>query len=110
MITFHPHTERSWREVAPGVGFCNLRAHCGANEHEHGTALLVRIAKGADANMHHHPGGEDTFILSGKLRIGEHHLVAGDYLWTPPGVAHEGHAEEEAVFFVVLPAGLQLQR
>jgi quercetin dioxygenase-like cupin family protein len=105
MITFVPHTERAWREVAPGVEFSNLRAHDGEN----GLTLLVRMAKGALARLHHHPGGEETFILSGKLRVGEHHLVAGDYLWTPPGVAHEGHAEEETMFFVVLPDGLLLE-
>ncbi|MGK3966796.1 hypothetical protein WMF38_21805 [Sorangium sp. So ce118] len=32
----------------------------------------------------------------------------GDYRWTAPGESHEGYAEEESVFFVVLPGGLDL--
>jgi quercetin dioxygenase-like cupin family protein len=73
------------------------------------STVLVRMAKGADAQLHNHPGGEETYMVSGKLRVGDHLLGAGDYLWTPPGVAHDGHAEEDAVFFVVLPAGLRVQ-
>jgi quercetin dioxygenase-like cupin family protein len=104
MTTFVPRLDQSFRDVAPGVQFCTLRAH----GEDHGQTLLVRMQKGAHAQLHHHPGGEETFIVSGKLRIGEHCLVAGDYLWTPPGVSHEGHAEEETTFFVVLPEGLRV--
>jgi quercetin dioxygenase-like cupin family protein len=102
MTTFQPHTERSWRRVAPGVDFSILRTHG-----TEGLTLLVRMAAGADAQLHDHPGGEETYLLSGKLRIDGHCLLPGDYLWTPPGVAHAGHAEEESIFFVVLPAGLR---
>ncbi|MFV8751790.1 cupin domain-containing protein [Nannocystaceae bacterium ST9] len=96
-------SEWSWREVAPGVEFCTLREHG-----EQGQTLLVRMAEGARARLHHHPGGEETFIVSGKIRIGEHQLGPGDYLWTPPGVAHDGLAERATLFFVVLPEGLRL--
>ena len=58
--------------------------------------------------LHDHPGGEETYLISGKLKVGEHCLVAGDYLWTPPGVAHDGYAEEDTELFLVLPAGIQV--
>jgi len=103
MTTFQSHRDNTWRTVAPGVEFCVLRAHGGD-----GMTLLVRMAAGADARLHDHRGGEETYIVSGKLRIGERHLVAGDYLWTQPGESHDGHAEVETVFFVVLPDGLQV--
>jgi len=102
---FTPHSARSWRQVANGVEFAGLRTH----DDRVGQTLLVRMAKGAHAQLHHHPGGEETYILTGRIRIGERTLVPGDYLWTPPGVAHEGHAEEETTFFVVLPQGLRVQ-
>ncbi len=70
--------------------------------------MFVRMAAGAYAPLHGHAGGEETYLISGKLRVGEDCLVAGDYLWTPPGVTHDGHAEEETLFFVVLPGGLQV--
>lgn len=90
--------------VAPGVEFSILRTH----EQSGGQTLLVRMAAGAHAPVHNHPGGEETYLVSGKLRVGEHELSPGDYLWTPPNVAHDGHSDEETVFFVVLPAGLRL--
>jgi quercetin dioxygenase-like cupin family protein len=105
MHVFVPLGERIWREVAPGVELSVLRPHGSGGD---GTTLLVRMAQGAHAVLHHHPGGEETFIISGKLRIGALVLGPGDYLWTPPGVAHSGDAEEETSFFVVLPAGLQV--
>lgn len=69
--------------------------------------MFVRMAAGARAPLHGHAGGEETYLVSGCLRVGEHVLRAGDYLWTPPDVEHEGYAEEDTTFFVVLPAGLQ---
>jgi quercetin dioxygenase-like cupin family protein len=107
MTIFHSHQERSWRQISPGVEFCYLREHGGPVGHRGGMTILVRMARGADAQLHVHPGGEETYMVSGKLRVGEHHLVAGDYLWTPPGAAHDGHAEEESFFFVVAPGGLK---
>jgi len=104
MNVFVPLAERVWREVAPGVELSTLRSHGDGA----GATLLVRMTKGAHAMLHHHPGGEETFIFSGRLRIGELVLGAGDYLWTAPGVAHEGDAEEETLFFVVLPDGLRV--
>lgn len=107
MPTFQSHQDRSWKTVAPGVEFCVLRPH-GSQGTGDGMTLLVRMAAGADAQLHDHAGGEETYIVSGKMRIGTRELVAGDYLWTAPGEPHDGHAHVETVFFVVLPAGLQV--
>lgn len=105
MTLFEPATDHRFQPVAPGVEFCRLR------EHENdGLTVLVRMQAGAHARLHEHAGGEETYLVSGKLRVGEHLLEPGDYLWTPPGVAHDGFAEEECLFFVVLPGGLQLVR
>lgn len=104
MTIFQPSQDNKWETVAPGVEFSILRAHGEAG----GQTVLVRMAAGAYAPLHHHPGGEETYLISGKLRVGEHELAPGDYLWTPPGEAHDGHAEGETMFFVVLPAGLRV--
>lgn len=103
MTTFVSHRDRAWHQISPGVETCHLRSH-----DNHGLTLLFRMAAGADAPLHHHPGGEETYIVSGKLRIGDHQLTAGDYIWTPPGVSHDAHADEESVFFVVVPSGLRV--
>src|SRR6267143_1636147 len=107
MTIFHSHQERSWRQISPGVEFCYLRKHDDPAGPPGGLTFLVHMARGADAQFHVHPGGEETYMVYGKLRVGEHHLVAGDYLWTPPGAAHDGHAEEESFFFIVAPGGLK---
>jgi quercetin dioxygenase-like cupin family protein len=102
MITFHSHLDRSWTTIAPGVDFCYLRTHGGD-----GVTVLARMKAGAHAPLHDHPGGEETYLVSGKLRVGAQCLEPGDYLWTPPGVAHDGYAEEDTEFFLVLPAGIR---
>jgi quercetin dioxygenase-like cupin family protein len=101
MTTFRSHLDRSWTTVAHGVDFCYLRAHGG-----NGITVFARMRAGAHAQLHDHPGGEETYLISGKLRVGERCLETGDYLWTPPGVAHDAYAEEDTEFFLVLPAGI----
>ncbi len=94
-------TERTFRTVGPGVETCILRKHDGK-----GITYLVRMQKGASSPAHGHPDGEETYIVSGTVRIGGRRLVAGDYLYTPPGESHDGHAEETALFFVIAPGGI----
>ncbi|WP_437898099.1 cupin domain-containing protein [Sorangium sp. So ce124] len=102
--TFRPQQDQSFETVAPGIQFSFLRRHDGGS----GLTVLVRMEKGAHARRHDHPGGEETYLVSGRLRIGERVLSPGDYLWTAPGERHDGYAEEESVFFVVLPGGLDV--
>jgi quercetin dioxygenase-like cupin family protein len=109
--THRLHQEQSFRTVAPGVEICVLRQHAGAQPGPAiaaGSTVMFRMAKGAHAPHHDHPGGEETYLISGRLRVGERTLLPGDYLWTAPGEAHDGFAEEPSVFFVVLPDGLRL--
>jgi len=112
--TYRTHQDQAFDTVAPGVEICVLRRHAGAPGAPRGPAVLAgstivfRMAKGARAPLHDHPGGEETYLVSGRLRVGERTLSAGDYLWTAPGEVHDGFAEEASVFFVVLPDGLRL--
>jgi quercetin dioxygenase-like cupin family protein len=97
---------------SPGVEICVLRIHP-----DGGLTFLVRMAKGGRAERHGHPGGEETYVLSGKLRIDRRIgadeqprpdvvLDAGDHVFAPPGEAHEGYAEEDTTFLVVAPGGI----
>ncbi|MDF2691738.1 MAG: hypothetical protein K0S65_121 [Labilithrix sp.] len=89
-----------------------LRLH-----HDGGLTFLIRMPKGARAERHGHPGGEETYILSGTLRIDRRvdaterpqpdlRLAAGDYVFVPAGEVHEGFAEEDTVFLVIAPGGI----
>jgi quercetin dioxygenase-like cupin family protein len=97
---------------SPGVEICILRTHS-----DGGLTFLVRMEKGGRAERHGHPGGEDTFLLSGTLRIdrrvgADAHprpdvvLATGDHVFVPPGEVHEGYAEEDTTFLVVAPGGI----
>jgi quercetin dioxygenase-like cupin family protein len=85
-----------------GVSVSGLRR----NE-EGGASFLVRIAPGARVPMHDHPGGEEVYVISGRARIGDVDVEAGDYLWTPPGGAHDLEARDETVIFVSAPNGVR---
>jgi quercetin dioxygenase-like cupin family protein len=113
-MTIH-HAQESGRVFAPiaeGVELSLLRKHDGA-----GATFLIRMARGARAPRHDHAGGEETYVLRGRLRIcgrvdaaqnpaPDLVLAAGEYGFAPPGETHEGVAEEEALFLVVAPGGV----
>jgi quercetin dioxygenase-like cupin family protein len=99
----------AFSSIAPGVEISVLRRHAGT-----GMTFLIRMAKGARAPRHDHPGGEETYVLSGTLRIcartaGAPDLVLGpgEYGFVPAGELHEGLAEEDTVFLVVAPGGVR---
>jgi quercetin dioxygenase-like cupin family protein len=87
----------------PGVTFRTLHA---AGEKNAGT-YLVRMSPGTRYPPHVHPKGEEVFVVSGSMRVGRDSMVAGDYLFTPPGAAHDAETAEGCVFLVVLPAPAQ---
>jgi quercetin dioxygenase-like cupin family protein len=102
----------SFLPIAPGVELGVLRRHLGG-----GMTFLVRMQEGARAPHHDHPGGEETYVLSGKLRIESRRasgraepdveLAAGDYFFAPAGETHDGIAvEPHTLFFVVAPGGV----
>ena len=105
-------TSRSFQTRSPGLDISVLRVHA-----DGGLTFLVRMQKGARSERHGHPGGEETYVLSGSVRIDRRAnaagtaepdvvLGAGDHLFAPPGEIHEGFALEETVFYVVAPGGI----
>ena len=67
------------------------------------SAALVRLEAGASVPAHDHPAGEEVFVLEGDVRIGRHHMKAGDYLYTPPDAKHAAASDGGCVFLVTLP-------
>ena len=65
-----------------------------------GATLLLRFEKGVVGAAHSHPGGEELFVVSGDITVGDERLGAGDYLWTPPGGVHEALAHEPTILLL----------
>ncbi|WP_116997390.1 nuclear transport factor 2 family protein [Desertimonas flava] len=90
--------EHRWIDVGDGVSIAALRV-VGAGA---GSALL-RFAPGARSPAHRHPAGEDLYILSGRVRVGDVVLEAGDYLHTPAGGVHDAASEDGALMYISVP-------
>jgi len=93
-------SEGEWQLTKiPGVTFKVLRA--GA-EKGAGT-FLIRMSATCAYPAHVHPGGEEVWVVEGSMRVGGDRMSAGDYLYTPPGGAHDAESEEGCTFLVSLP-------
>jgi quercetin dioxygenase-like cupin family protein len=93
-----PFGTARWIDVGGGVSMAPLRVEAGGA----GVALL-RFEPGAVSGAHRHPAGEDLYVVSGRLRVGDRVLQVGDYLHTPPGGVHDAEADEEAVVLISVP-------
>lgn len=95
--------EATWIDQGGGVELAPLRVVGGAA----GTALL-RFAAGARSPAHRHPGGEDLYVVSGRLRVGDVVLGAGDFLHTAPGGVHDAEAEAATLVLVTVPEPIEV--
>src|SRR6476659_7913901 len=89
--------EARWRPVREGVTLAPLRMESGAG------SFLMRYAPGSRSPAHTHPDGEEIYVISGKGRLVDLPIQAGDFIWTPPGEGDTLHAETEVVSHVVRP-------
>jgi anti-sigma factor ChrR (cupin superfamily) len=65
--------------------------------------VLGKLDPGAHYPAHDHIGGEEIYVLSGDLFIGEVKLVAGDFHSAAPGSRHEvNHSEQGCTILAVL--------
>lgn len=71
-----------------------------------GTAFL-RFDQGAVSHMHRHPAGEEMYVISGRLKVGDAVIGPGDYLRTPAGAVHEARALEDSVALIIVPEPLE---
>jgi quercetin dioxygenase-like cupin family protein len=90
-------SQAHWRRVREGVTLAPLRMEAGAG------TFLMRYEPGSRTPTHIHPDGEQNYVLSGKGRLDDLPIQAGDFIYTPPGEGHTLFAETEVVIHVVLP-------
>lgn len=103
-VTHTALADAQWMEVGAGVHLAALRVDGDAA----GVAFM-RFEPGAISPAHRHPGGEDLYVISGRLRVGDRTLNAGDFLHTPPGGVHDAEADgaDEAVVLISVPEPIE---
>ena len=90
-------TKAAWRAIREGVTVTPLRMSGGKG------TFLMRYEPRSRSPTHTHPGGEEIYVVSGKGRLDDLPIGAGDFVYTPPGEGHTLHAETEVVIHVLLP-------
>jgi quercetin dioxygenase-like cupin family protein len=65
--------------------------------------FMLKFEAGASYPNHNHPAGEEAFILEGEVRFGPDQLVAGDYLYTPPGAKHSVFSKTGCKMLLIVP-------
>lgn len=91
----------------PGVDRHLLRH----DESSHTSVYLARLAPGASFPDHRHPGGEDCFVLRGRIRDSRGEFGPGDFMYYGPGTVHSdlmATGEDPCILFVVSHGGIQI--
>jgi quercetin dioxygenase-like cupin family protein len=86
-----------WRPVFEGVELAPLNLKDGRG------SFLLRFKAGAVCPRHDHPGGEEIYVISGRGRLNDLPIAAGDFILTPPHESHALHAETEVLIHVITP-------
>jgi quercetin dioxygenase-like cupin family protein len=96
-------TERVWTPTGmAGVAICPV----GGDEKVNTAAY--RIEQGLALPAHTHPVWELVTVISGRLRLGDAVLSAGDFLHTDAGESHDVEAIETVEFLVTVGQDRQL--
>lgn len=92
--------ELDWEESYAG-GVARKKLERQAEESGKATSI-VRYAPGSQFPTHHHPSGEEIFVLEGIFSDETGDYPAGTYLRNPAGTSHAPYSENGCVIFVKL--------
>jgi quercetin dioxygenase-like cupin family protein len=99
-FAFLPQAETGgWYKLAvPGAAFKLLSL-----DRERGYAVaLGKLDPGAHYPSHHHFGGEDLYMLTGDLKIGDQVLHAGDYHHAAAETTHPINSSEDGCTLLIV--------
>jgi quercetin dioxygenase-like cupin family protein len=71
-------------------------------------SILLKFEPGASYPYHNHPAGEELFVLEGSVILEGTLLVAGDYLYTPPGFKHSVTSETGCIVLFMIPQEVEI--
>ncbi|WP_166367229.1 cupin domain-containing protein [Pseudomonas akapageensis] len=90
------------------TGFPGIRSSAIWGENGNGSDF-IEFKAGARFPLHDHEGQEEVLILSGRIRMGDLVMEAGDYLKIGPGEEHDAEALEDTLFFLVHLGGIVIK-
>jgi quercetin dioxygenase-like cupin family protein len=70
--------------------------------------IMLKFDPGARYPYHNHPAGEEILVLEGSVVIEGETLVAGDYLYTPPGFRHAVTTQTGCILLLMIPEEVQI--
>ena len=97
--------EREWREFADTPGVPVPVIACARLKFQQDRQTTVGVLP---QGLVGHPGGEEYYVLEGVLEDLGKSLLAGSYIWHPPGSAHRPASKDGCVVLVVLPEAVEL--
>ena len=92
--------EMKWAD-SPSAGVSRKRLAREEEERGHATSI-VRYERGANFNRHHHPFGEEIFVLDGIFSDERGDYPTGSYVRNPPGSVHAPFSVNGCILFVKL--------
>ena len=90
-------SDTRWRPAFDGVDLAPLNLKDGKG------SFLLRFKAGSVCPMHDHPGGEEIYVVSGRGRLNDLNVSAGDFIYTPPGESHALYAETDVLIHIITP-------
>ncbi len=86
-----------------GISQCSLWDN-GSN----GGTYLARLKANAYFPSHSHPGWEQAYVLSGKIKVGDVSISKGDYIFAESGDIHDARAITDTELLVFTEKGIEL--
>jgi quercetin dioxygenase-like cupin family protein len=109
LTTLVRSAEKEWQPLAePGISGISIKLLLFDEATRRAPTFLLKFAAGATYPAHHHPGGEEIFVIEGDLKLGKDHLRAGDYLYTAPGGTHAVWSQNGCVALLKVPEPVEI--
>jgi quercetin dioxygenase-like cupin family protein len=103
--------ETSWKPlIEPGVSTSGISVKVLRYDEstKRAPSILLKFEPGASYPYHNHPAGEELFVLEGSVVLEGTLLVAGDYLYTPPGFKHSVTSRTGCIVLFLIPQEVEV--
>ncbi len=75
-----------------------------------GSTALLKLDTGAVFPRHVHPGGEEVYVLEGRVRIEDRWYQPGDFIYSAPGTSNDASSDTGGIVLVMVPKAVEFVR